>query len=276
MNNAPIGIFDSGVGGLTVMSAIISHLPQENLIYFGDTLHLPYGPRLLTQVRQFAFQIIDYLISQSVKIVVVACNTATAAALVEAQSVYRVPIIGVIEPGARGAVQATKNRKIGVIGTKGTISSNAYSEAVRALDAGATVYSAACPKFVEVVERGLTSEANFFTPSIYTLAKNYLTPLLRAGIDTLILGCTHYPILTPLLKKVCGSEVTLISSAQETANEVESILSRKGYLRSSTSKPSYRFLCTGDVQRFKLLGSRFLGQEITEVEEIKLSHVIAR
>ncbi len=191
----PVGIFDSGVGGLTVMQEIIKQLPYENLIYFGDTARVPYGPRPLEEVRGFVFEIINYLVEREVKLVVVACNTATAAGLIEAQAHFDVPVVGVIEPSARGAVQATRDRRVGVIGTVGTINSGAYSKAIRALDAGVTVYSAHCPKFVEIVEKGMISDANFLRPKTYNLAKTYLTPLLRVEIDSLILGCTHYPLL---------------------------------------------------------------------------------
>ena len=234
----PIGIFDSGVGGLTVVREIIDQLPEENLIYFGDTLRVPYGPRPLAQVKDLVFEIVEMLIERGVKLIVIACNTGTAAGLVEAQAKYDVPIIGVIEPGARGAVQATRNRRIGVVGTVGTINSGAYSTAVRALDAGVTVYSAPCPKFVDIVEQGMVSDANFLRPKTYNLAKAYLTPLLRAQIDTLILGCTHYPLLSALLEKVSGSDTRLISSALETAVEVRMILERRGQLRSGAGAPT--------------------------------------
>ncbi len=262
----PIGIFDSGVGGLTVASEIIRILPAENLIYFGDTSRVPYGPREMSQVKEFVFEIVNYLVEREVKLVVIACNTATAAGLIEAQAHFDVPIVGVIEPGARGAVQATRNRKVGVIGTVGTISSGAYSRAVRALDAGVTVYSAACPKFVEIVEKGMISDANFLRPKTYNLAKNYLTPILRAGVDTLILGCTHYPLLAGLLGKVSGPSVTEISSAAETASEVKTILERRGQLCDSGILGRYRFVSTGDINDFSVLGSRFLGRKIIEVD----------
>jgi len=267
VKNRPIGIFDSGVGGLTVFSQIEKELPNENIIYFGDTLRVPYGPRPLEEVRLFVFNIIEFLKSQKVKLIVVACNTGTAAALTEAQQMFDIPIVGVIEPGARGAVMATKNRKVGVIGTKGTINSRAYSHAVRAFDAGVTVYSASCPKLVEIVEKGLVSNANFYNTSSYTVAKGYLTPILRAHIDTLILGCTHYPLLKGMLTKVCGNNIEIISSAEETAVEVRMILERKGQLRTDKSLPKPRFVSSGDTQAFKLIGSRFLGREINGVEK---------
>lgn len=266
----PIGIFDSGVGGLTVVDEIIRQLPMENLIYFGDTARVPYGPRSQAQVRDFVFEIIETLIDRRVKIVVIACNTATAAGLVEAQAHFEVPIVGVIEPGARGAVQGTKNRRVGVVGTVGTVNSGAYSRAVRAIDAGATVFSAACPKFVEIVEKGMISDANFLRPKTYNLAKTYLTPLLRARVDTLILGCTHYPLLSGLLEKVSGPDVTLISSARETAAEVKTIIERRGQLRREQTPPHYHFAASGDVKDFAMLGTRFLGRRLADVERIQM------
>lgn len=231
---------------------------------------MPYGPRDLNQVRQFVFQIINFLITKDVKLVVIACNTGTAAGLEEAQKSFSLPIIGVIEPGARAAVQATRFRRIGVIGTVGTISSRAYVKAIHALDAGVTVFSAACPKFVEIVEKGMISEANFLRPKTYNLAKGYLTPLLRAGIDSLILGCTHYPLLKDLLQKVVGKDVVLISSAEETALEVKQILERKGLLRQKRSLPQHQFYATADPEQFAYLGSRFLGRKIEEVRLLQL------
>lgn len=267
MKNRPIGIFDSGVGGLTVFSEIEKELPNENIIYFGDTLRVPYGPRPLEEVKSFVFNIIEFLIGQNVKLIVIACNTGTAAALTEAQQVFDIPIVGVIEPGARGAVMVTRNRKVGVIGTKGTIDSRAYSNAVRSLDAGVTVYSASCPKLVEIVEKGLVSDANFYNTASYTVAKGYLTPLLRAHIDTLVLGCTHYPLLKGMLTKVCGNKIDIISSAEETAIEVKMILERKDQLRTEKTRPADRFVSSGDIQSFKSIGSRFLGREIRSVEK---------
>lgn len=264
----PIGVFDSGVGGLTVVNEIINQLPLENIVYLGDTARVPYGPRSLSEVKEFVFEIIRFLIDRQVKLVVIACNTATAAGLVEAQTHFDVPIVGVIEPGARGAVQATRNRRIGVIGTAGTIESGAYTQAIRALDAGVTVYSAACPKFVEIVEKGMISDANFLRPKTYNLAKAYLTPLLRVGIDSMILGCTHYPLLKDLLGKVAGSDVALISSAEETAVEVRMILERRDQLREGPHLPVYQFAATLDTDQFALLGSRFLDRKITEVEMV--------
>jgi glutamate racemase len=266
--NNPIGIFDSGVGGLTVAGEIIRQLPHENIIYFGDTARVPYGPRDQNEVRGFVFEIINYLIGREVKLVVIACNTGTAAGLVEAQAHFDVPIVGVVEPGARGAVQATRNRRVGVIGTVGTINSGAYSKAIRGLDAGVTVYSAPCPKFVEIVEKGMISDANFLRPKSHNLAKTYLTPLLRAGIDSLIMGCTHYPLLSDLLTKVGGPNVVLISSAEETAREVKTILERRGQLRAELSPPDHHFVTTGEANHFTVLGSRFLGRKIVSVEAL--------
>jgi glutamate racemase len=272
----PIGVFDSGVGGLTVVNEIITQLPLENIVYFGDTARVPYGPRALSEVKDFVFEIIRFLIDRQVKLVVIACNTATAAGLAEAQTFFDVPIVGVIEPGARGAVMETRNRRVGVIGTTGTINSGAYTQAIRALDAGVTVYSAACPKFVEIVEKGMISDANFLRPKTYNLAKAYLTPLLRVGIDSMILGCTHYPLLKDLLGKVAGGNVALISSAEETAIEVRTILERRGQLREGPDLPVHRFCATFDTNQFALLGSRFLDRKISEVEFVDVSHLIGK
>ncbi len=269
----PIGIFDSGVGGLTVVREIIDQLPDENLIYFGDTLRVPYGPRPLDQVKDFIFEIVELLVERGVKLIVIACNTGTAAGLVEAQARYDVPILGVIEPGARGAVQATRNRRVGVVGTVGTVNSRAYSAAVRAIDAGVTVYSVPCPKFVEIVEQGMVSDANFLRPKTYNLAKAYLTPLLRAEIDTLILGCTHYPLLSALLEKVSGPDTRLISSAFETAVEVRTILERRGQLRVGTGAPVYHFAASANTKHFAALGGRFLGRKIVDVELVEVLDV---
>jgi len=270
MSNQPIGIFDSGVGGLTVMSEIIRQLPKEKIIYFGDNLHLPYGPRDLSEVRSFVFQIITYLQLQDVKLVIIACNTATAAGLVEAQQHFSLPIVGVIEPSARGAVMATKNRRIGVIGTEGTIKSGAYDKAIMALDAGIAVHSVACPRFVEIIESGIVQRDNISPTDTFDIAKGYLEELLRNKIDSLILGCTHYPFLKDILQNICGNGVILISSAEETAAEVETILERRGQLREEASEPKYRFVVTGDAKRFRTLGSGFLGRDIDVVEKIDL------
>lgn len=265
MNNRPIGIFDSGVGGLTVVRAVLDHLPEEDIIYYGDTARFPYGPRDLDQVKDFVFEIAQFLIDEGVKIIVIACNTGTAAGLVDAQKRFDIPIVGVIEPGARGAVLATVNRKVGVIGTEGTVASGTYQRAIEALDAGIEVTAQACPRFVEFAQRGETDG-----PVITAVAEDYLSPLHETGVDTVILGCTHYPLLTAVIQKVIGKEVTLISSATETAAEVEENLVRRGFLREKNGASTHRFIVSGDKPSFKTLISRFLGRDSERVEQIIL------
>jgi glutamate racemase len=267
MNDRPIGVFDSGMGGFTVMRRIIDHLPGESVIYLGDNARGPFGPRDLGEVRGFTLQIASYLEGLGVKLIVIACNSASAAGLLEAQRRCRVPVIGVIEPGARGAVQATANRRIGVIGTRVTVGSRVYPKAIHALDAGAHVFSRACPTLVERVERGEVDG-----PEVEAEVRGYLRPLLRRGIDTLILGCTHYPLLQPLISRVAGDGVVLINSAEEVAREVEEKLKRRGHLRSPQSRPRHRhrFLFTGDVEQALRLGRMFLGPEVEEVESVDL------
>ena len=287
MESAAIGIFDSGLGGLTVAREIARALPRESLVYLGDTARCPYGPRDLEEVRRFVLEIGSWLQERRVKVIVVACNTATAAGLALAQQAFSVPVIGVIEPGARAAVMATRNRKVGVIGTQGTIDSGAYSSAVRALDAGVTVFSTATPRFVEIVEEGLrrgtgpvedllsdTTEV-FIRPSFYEMARDYLDPLKRSGIDTLVLGCTHYPLLSAAIQQVVGAQVTLISSAQETAREVAETLERRGWLSDATATGRHAFATTGDVAEFARLGSRVFGEPLGEVEQVALDELAA-
>lgn len=265
MNNRPIGIFDSGVGGLTVVGAVLEHLPEEDIIYYGDTARFPYGPKDLGDVRGFVFEIAQYLIDQGVKIIVIACNTGTAAGLVEAQKKFDIPIIGVVEPGARGAVLATLNRKVGVIGTEGTIASGTYQKAIEALDAGIKVTAQACPRFVEFAERGETEG-----PAIAVVAEEYLAPLKEADVDTVILGCTHYPLLTEVIQKVMGPDVKLISSATETAAEVEENLIRRGHLKENGA-PTHRFIVSGDTTSVNDLVKRFLGRDGERIEQVVIS-----
>ena len=281
MDRRPIGIFDSGLGGLTVAGEIAKALPAEDLLYFGDTARCPYGPRDLQEVRGFVLQIGRWLAARDVKLIVIACNTATAAGLALAQRVFQVPVIGVVEPGARAAVKATVNRRVGVIATEGTVQSAAYSRAVRALDAGATVFSVATPKFVDVVEQGLRmgpgqveevvadSSEVYIRPSFYEMARDYLAPLKRAGIDTLVLGCTHFPLLRTAIGQAIGPRVRLISSAEETAAEVASTLATREHLRAS-GDGALTIATTGDPDEFALLGSRVLGRAVHSVEGVRL------
>ncbi|HEX6499928.1 MAG TPA: glutamate racemase [Micromonosporaceae bacterium] len=256
MTDAPIGIFDSGVGGLTVARAILDQLPHEQVIYLGDTAHLPYGPKPIADVRRYALECFDYLVEQGVKLLVIACNTASAACLHDARERYPVPVIEVIRPAVRRAAAATRNGHIGVIGTKATITSGAYTDAFAAAP-HVTVHPAACPQFVDFVERGITSGR-----ALLGLASAYLEPLQRAQVDTLVLGCTHYPLLAGLLGLVMGDEVTLVSSAEETAKDVYRVLTQLDLVRPDDAPPpAHRFLATGDPRPFARLAQRFIGPE---------------
>ncbi len=263
MNGAPIGMFDSGIGGLTVMKAVIRRLPAESIYYFGDNARGPYGPRDLPEIRLFALEIASFLEAMGVKLIVIACNSATSAGLLEVQRKCRVPVLGVVEPGARGAVLATNNRRIGVIGTRATVHSRAYLKAIHTLDAGARVHSRACPTLVGFVERGEVRG-----PRIEEEVRRYLNPLIRRDVDTLVLGCTHYPLIHEVIGKVAGDGVSLISSDEEVAREVEENLIRRGYLRSSTHPPEYRFMCSGSAEQAVRLGRIFLGPEVEQVEKV--------
>jgi glutamate racemase len=261
MDDRPIGMFDSGFGGLTVARAVIDLLPAEDVVYFGDTGRYPYGPRSLDEVRGFAREITTLLVERhDVKLVVVACNTAAAAALELLQFEFEVPVIGVINPGVRAAIAVTRNGRIGVIGTVGTINSGAYERAVRAHRAPVELVSCACPGFVEFVERGETE-----SEQVHVLAERLLAPVRDGQVDTLLLGCTHYPFLARTIADVMGREVVLVSSADETAFEVRSILEETGLGRRTAAKGNHLFVSSGDVAWFKELGSRLLGPEIEEV-----------
>jgi glutamate racemase len=259
----PIGVFDSGVGGLTVLAEIRDRLPYEHTVYFGDTARVPYGVRDLVEVREFAFEIICYLTNLDVKLVVVACNTATAAALQAAQAKFEVPIVGVIEPGARAAAIETINRRVGVLATETTVESGAYRRAVRTLDAGIEVYEQACPQFVPLIERGVVDG-----PELEGVACVYLEPLMARRVDAVILGCTHYPLISAPINRILGPQVRLISSAGQTALEVGRVLSRRGYLRRprvADDLGSSTYVCSADSSEFAALGGRFLGEEIEAV-----------
>ena len=261
-SDAPIGIFDSGVGGLTVARAIIDQLPHESILYVGDTARGPYGPRPLAEVRSFALEIMDQLVEAGVKAIVIACNSASAATLRDARERYDVPLIEVIQPAARRAVSATRSGKVGVIGTQATVDSGAYLDAFAAAPQ-LTISSVACPQFVEFVERGETSGSE-----ITSIAADYLKPLKDADIDTLVLGCTHYPLLTGVISYVMGNDVTLVSSADETAKDLYRTLVEHDLLRSKNAgAPTYKFVATGDSEAFATLARRFLGPEVVKVEK---------
>lgn len=259
----PIGMFDSGFGGLTVARAVIDLLPGEDLVYVGDTGRYPYGPRPLAEVRDFALQITAELVQErGVKMVIVACNTAAAAALDELRAAFDVPILGVIEPGVRSLVAASTTGRVGVIGTVGTISSGAYQRAVAATGADVELTCAACPGFVEFVERGDSD-----SDQLHVLAERLLAPVQQAKVDTLLLGCTHYPYLARTLNDVLGPDVTLVSSADETAFEARALL--QGPVGRHTGGSSQlTFVSSGDVDTFRRLGANLLGPELDHVDPI--------
>lgn len=259
--DAPIGIFDSGVGGLTVARAVIDQLPAEQVVYVGDTAHGPYGPQPIADVRRHALAVGDALVDRGVKLLVIACNTASAACLADARERYAVPVVEVVRPAVRRAVAATRTGRIGVIGTRATIASGAYDDAFAAAR-DVAVTSVACPRFVDFVERGMTSGRQ-----VLGLAQGYLEPLQRAKVDTLVLGCTHYPLLAGVLQIVLGPEVTLVSSAEETAKDVVRLLMAHDLAREPGAAPPapHEFLATGDPEPFRRLGRRFLGPEIGAV-----------
>jgi glutamate racemase len=265
VSDAAIGIFDSGVGGLTVARAILDQLPNESTLYIGDTARGPYGPRPLSEVREFALETMDFLVEQGVKAIVIACNTASAAMLRDARERYSIPVIEVIQPAVRRAVSATRSGRIGVIGTQATIDSKAYLDAFAAAPQ-LHITSAACPLFVEFVERGETSGE-----AITKVAQKYLEPIMSSKVDTLVLGCTHYPLLTGVISYVMGESVTLVSSAEETAKDLYRTLVENNALRpQSSSAPTHRFLATGDAKAFETLARRFLGPEVTHVQHQSL------
>ena len=263
MDVRPIGVFDSGVGGLTVLHECLVTSPAEDYLYLGDHARLPYGPRPLSEVRTFAHEIGAFLESQDVKLIVVACNTATSAALPQLQSVLRVSVIGVLTPEAHAAVQATRNRRIGLLATEGTVESGRYAELVHALDAGVVLVPVACPRLVPLIE----SEDPFGAATTEAV-REYAASLKEAEVDTVILGCTHYPLIRPVFQRALGREVTLVFSAEETAREVAATLARKGIDNDAARTGSCRFLTTGDPEAFRAMGKRFLQFPIGDVEHV--------
>jgi glutamate racemase len=268
MSDGPIAMFDSGFGGLTVARAVIDLLPGEDLVYLGDTARYPYGPRDLSEVHGFAHEIAEELVERrGAKLLVVACNTAAAAALESLQDRFDVPVIGVIEPGVRALVSATRNRSIGVVGTVGTIESGAYQKATLDTDPDADLIALACPGFVEFVERGETE-----SHQVHVLAERLLAPARDEGIDALLLGCTHYPFLARTIADVMGREVVLVSSADETAFAVRDALSTHGLARLGDEPVgTTEFLTTGDVSWFEDLGKQLLGPELDAAHRVSLS-----
>jgi glutamate racemase len=270
VDTRPIGVFDSGVGGLTVLHECLVTMPHEDFVYLGDHARLPYGPRPADEVRRFAHEIGVYLERLGVKMVVVACNTATSVALPDLQEELQVPVVSVIVPEAHAAVQATRNRRVGLLATELTVASRRYELLVHALDAGVRMTAVACPKLVPLIEAGDT-----FSEDVGAAVREYAEPLKAAGCDTIILGCTHYPLLRPVFQRAFGRDVTLIFSADETAREVAETLARKGFENDAEREGHYRFLTTGDPEVFRALGERFLQLPIAEVDQVAVAELEA-
>ena len=264
-DSRPIGLFDSGVGGLTVARAILDQLPHESIVYVGDSANFPYGPRPIEEIRGFALEIASDLVDRGVKLLVVACNSIEVSAIGDIATTHGVPVVGVVNPGARAAIRATRNGIVGVIGTEATIRTGAYQ---RAIGSEVELHAVACPAFVEHVERGDTT-----SPELREAARGYLAPLKESAIDTLILGCTHYPLLSGLLQMELGPDVVLVSSAEETAKDVYAELSRADRLSVATEPARHEFLTTGEVGPFRDLAETFLGGELAHVTA---THLAAR
>jgi len=263
MDERPIGVFDSGVGGLTVARALLDYLPTESIIYYGDTARGPYGPLSRDEVRGYVDDVAGVLVKEGVKMLVVACNSASSAGLDHIRDAYPdIPLVEVIDPAVRAAVKATRNRRIGVIGTALTIASGSYVRAVAMTRENVELFPQACPRFVELVERGETSG-----PEIQGIAERYLAPLIEKDVDTVILGCTHYPLLRGVIQYVMGRDVVLIESDKEAAIDVFTELTRRDMFRPHSLPPTHRFIASGNQEQFQTLGHRFLGPEISTVEE---------
>ncbi|WP_344230507.1 glutamate racemase [Microbacterium binotii] len=264
MDDAPIGIFDSGVGGLTVARAISQLLPRESLLYIGDTARSPYGPKPIADVRRYSLEILDTLVEQGVKMLVIACNTASAAVLRDARERYDVPVVEVIGPAVRTALATTRNSRIGVIGTTGTIGSGAYQDMLE-VNPNVTVFAQACPRFVDFVEAGVTG-----SPEVLQVAEHYLEPLRHAGVDTLVLGCTHYPFLEGAISYVMGEGVSLVSSDTETAKDVYRQLVSRDLLAGPDAVAQHVYEATGSsADDFIQLAHRLMGREVRQVQLVQ-------
>ena len=263
-----MGVFDSGVGGLTVLHECLVTMPHEDFVYLGDHARLPYGPRPLDETRRFAREIGTYLEAQGVKLVVVACNTATSAALPQLQEELSAPVVGVITPEAHAAVQATRNRRIGLMATQATVEAGRYALLVHDLDAGAELVPVACPRLVTLIESD-----DPFSAQTTEAVREYAAPLKEAEVDTVILGCTHYPLIRPIFQRVFGRSTTLVFSAEETAREVAETLARKRIENDEAREGGHRFLTTGDPEQFRAMGARFLQLPIAEVERVTLAQL---
>jgi glutamate racemase len=270
MNSRPIGVFDSGMGGLTVLHECLVTMPHEDFVYLGDGARLPYGPRPLDEVRRFSLEIAGYLAARGVKLILVACNSATSAALPDLQERISVPVVGVITPEAHAAVQVTRNRRIGLMATEATVAAGRYAELIHTLDAGTRFFPLACPELVPLIEG-----PEPFGAETTAAVRRYAEPLKEAEVDTVILGCTHYPLIRPIFQRVFGRDVTLVFSAEETAREVAETLSRKGIENDPKREGGYRFLTTGDIDRFKELGQRFLQLPLDGVARVEIAELEA-
>ncbi|KNF09774.1 glutamate racemase MurI [Gottschalkia purinilytica] len=268
MDNRPIGIFDSGIGGLTVLKEVTEQLPNEDIVYFGDTARIPYGTKSKETVMKYSFQCIKFLLSKNVKAIIIACNTASAMALKEALEHFDVPIIGVIEPGAKAASAKSKNGKIGVIGTTGTINSEAYQKEIRELKKSSEVIGVACPLFVQIVEDGWQD-----TDVARIAAEKYLLDLKEHNVDTLVLGCTHYPILRYTLTKVMGEGVSLVNPAFETAKEAKQILKQNNILSGKVDKPIHCYYVSDDPEKFRRIGGNILNRNIHEIKKVDIENL---
>jgi glutamate racemase len=265
--NKPIGVFDSGIGGLTVLKEIIKGLPNESTIYLGDTARVPYGIRSPETVIRYSFENTQFLFSKDIKLLVVACNTASSISLNSIRNGISIPVIGVIEPGARAAAKVTKNKKVGIIGTEATVRSNAYTEAIKTVNEEIDVFSFPCPLFVPLVEEGWT-EGYIAT----LIARKYLKSIKKMGIDTLVLGCTHYPLLKKIISEVMGKKIRLIDSAVETSREIKMVLKALNLTREQKYVPLREFYVTDSTEKFLNIGERFLGQNIEHIEKVSLGN----
>lgn len=265
MDNRPIGVFDSGLGGLTVLKEIMEMIPTESVVYFGDCGRVPYGTKSKETVIKYTLQDIRFLLNQDIKMIIIACNTASAYSLQMVKNSFDIPVVEVIQPGAVTAVRATRNKKVGVIGTPATINSGAYKKEINKMDSSIEVISKACPLFVPLAEEGWWNN-----DIAHRVAEEYLIPLKNEGIDTLVLGCTHYPLLQETISKVMGDEVLLVSSAQEAAKTVKNLIYENGFARDEQIQPVYRYYTSDSVEKFETLGSSFLNKSIHSAEKIDI------
>lgn len=265
MDNRPIGVFDSGLGGLTVLKEIMSGMPGESIVYFGDNGRAPYGNKSKETVLKYTFQDIRFLLNQDIKMIVIACNTASACSIKQVKNTFDIPVIEVVEPGATAAVRETKSKRVGVIGTTNTVNSGVYENAIQHIDTQMQVFSKACPLFVNLAEEGWWEN-----DIAERIAQEYLLPLKEFNIDTLVLGCTHYPILFNTINKVIGPEVNLVSSAQEVASVVKKLVEENDIARDPQIEPVYRYYTSDNVELFESFGSKILGKEINAVEKVDI------